>query len=323
MRKHAKIMRVLVIGLCLLALTGAAALAGADGVLRLGDRGEQVRSMQTALKAIGYQVKADGVFGKDTLAAVKLFQQHKGIKEDGAAGPVTLKQLNEAYASRDGVLRVGTRGDEVRKMQQALKDLSYPLRADGVFGPATLSVIKTFQARNSLRVDGSAGPATLGRLYSGKALGYAGETNLDTTAVVGTQRGRVLHLRSSRSDRNRSNILLDIPSGATVKVLSKGGDWTKVSYGGKTGYARTGFLRFPSTPAKAKVALSAGEAMVATQPGRPLNLRSSASRANNANIIAYIPSGTVVKLLDMGATWSKITYGSLTGYVLSGYLQVP
>ena len=130
-------------------------------------------------------------------------------------------------------------------MQMALKDLNYPVGADGVFGPDTLIALKAFQARNGLRIDGAAGPNTLDRLYSGKALGCAGEGGPDITAVVDTQRGRVLHLRSSRSDAGSKNILANIPSGTGLTVLSKGEGWTKVTYSGKTGYVQSGYLQLP------------------------------------------------------------------------------
>jgi peptidoglycan hydrolase-like protein with peptidoglycan-binding domain len=208
-------------------------------------------------------------------------------------------------------------------MQNALKGLNYPAAADGIFGPDTLSALKAFQMRKSLMADGAAGPNTLGRLYSGNALGYAGEAGTDTMAAVDTQRGRVLHLRSSRSDAGSKNILASIPSGTRLTVLSKGEGWTKVTYSGKTGYVRTGFLRFPSTPEKVKTGIGSGEALVSTQPGRSLNLRSSQSSAHSANIIAYIPSGTVVGLIEAGPSWSRISFGGLTGYAQSGYLQLP
>lgn len=322
--KHSNIIhRAMVFALCLMLAIGSPAMASGEKTLRFGDSGSEVRAMQSALKALNYTVSVDGVFGEETLAAVKLYQLHSVMKVDGVAGPVTLEKLYADNASRDGVLRPGSRGDEVRRMQQALKDLNYPAQADGVFGPDTLIALKAFQARNGLRIDGAAGPNTLDRLYSGKALGYAGEGGLDTTAVVDTQRGRVLHLRSSRSDAGSKNILANIPSGTRLTVLSKGEGWTKVTYNSKTGYVRTGFLRFPSTPEKVKITIGSGEALVSTQPGRSLNLRSSQNSAHTANIIAYIPSGTVVGLIESGPAWSRISYGSLTGYVQSGYLQLP
>ena len=312
--------RFLILMLCLLMLPGVQALAG-DGVLRPGDRGDAVRTLQTTLKAMDYQLTVDGVYGVETEAAVKLFQRRRGIPADGKVGVVTLNKLYNGGRIGDGVLRAGQRGDEVRKMQNALKDLKYPVKADGVFGKDTLTAVKAFQARNQLRVDGAAGKATLDLLYSGHGKAYGGDVAKDDTAIVDTQRGRVLHLRSTMSSANNKNILADIPSGTKLAVLSKGGNWTKVSYQGKTGYVQTGFLRFPSTPDKVIPKLKAGEAAVSTQPGRSLNLRRTASEGNN--VIANLKSGTVVKLLNYGANWSKVSYGGKTGYVLSGYLKLP
>lgn len=57
------------------------------------------------------------------------------------------------------ILRRGSQGPEVRKLQEALK-----LNADGVFGPGTESALKAWQRTNGLTADGIAGPATLSRL---------------------------------------------------------------------------------------------------------------------------------------------------------------
>ncbi len=314
--------RALLISLCLMLLPAFQGMA-ADGILRPGDRGEEVRTIQTTLQALDYQLKVDGVFGPETEAAVILFQRRKGIAADGKVGPVTLQKLYSGGHVGDGVLRPGEWSEEVRRMQSALKDLNYPVRPDGVFGKDTLAAVKAFQSRNRLRVDGAAGGQTLGLLYSGKALGYAGEAGKDTTAIVDTQRGRVLHLRSSASDKNSKNIMGNIPSGTKLTVLSKGGSWTKVKYAGKTGYVQTGFLRFPSTPDKEMPVIKPGEASVTTQPGRSLNLRSSKNTASRKNILANIPSGAVVRLHEYSVSWSRVSYGGQTGYVLSGYLRLP
>ena len=67
-------------------------------------------------------------------------------------------------------LKVGSTGDEVRKMQNRLKELGYLKgSADGDFGAATEAAVKSFQAQNGLAVDGKAGTATLNKLYSANA----------------------------------------------------------------------------------------------------------------------------------------------------------
>jgi putative chitinase len=64
-----------------------------------------------------------------------------------------------APAASGGVLRRGSKGDDVKKMQAALG-----LTADGDFGPGTESALKKWQAANGLAADGVAGPKTLAKL---------------------------------------------------------------------------------------------------------------------------------------------------------------
>ena len=64
--------------------------------LRKGSKGDAVKECQTLLEKHGYSVGSygiDGEFGKDTLAAVKAFQEDRGLKVDGIVGPVTRKEL--------------------------------------------------------------------------------------------------------------------------------------------------------------------------------------------------------------------------------------
>jgi putative chitinase len=64
-------------------------------------------------------------------------------------------------ASSGGVLRRGSKGDEVKKMQSALG-----INADGDFGPGTEAALKKWQAANGLAADGVAGPQTLAKLLA-------------------------------------------------------------------------------------------------------------------------------------------------------------
>ena len=71
-------------------VTGGAA---PDEVLRIGDRGPEVRRLQERLNATGASVGVDGDFGEKTQDAVKAIQQQKGLKADGAVGPKTSAAL--------------------------------------------------------------------------------------------------------------------------------------------------------------------------------------------------------------------------------------
>ena len=61
---------------------------------KYGSRGDEVRQVQEKLKRWGYyNGNVDGIFGSQTLEAVKYFQRKNGLTVDGIAGPATLKAM--------------------------------------------------------------------------------------------------------------------------------------------------------------------------------------------------------------------------------------
>jgi putative chitinase len=64
-----------------------------------------------------------------------------------------------APAASTGVLRVGSTGHDVKRMQTALR-----IPSDGQFGPGTEAALKKWQSANGLTPDGVAGPKTLAKL---------------------------------------------------------------------------------------------------------------------------------------------------------------
>ncbi|MDP2891708.1 MAG: peptidoglycan DD-metalloendopeptidase family protein [Bacillota bacterium] len=62
-------------------------------LLKYGSRGGEVRQLQSLLIEEGYRIKADGIFGKATRAAVQKFQKSKGLIADGIVGPLTWAAL--------------------------------------------------------------------------------------------------------------------------------------------------------------------------------------------------------------------------------------
>ena len=90
-------------------------------------------------------------------------------------------------AATTGSLKVGSTGDDVRKMQNRLKELGYLKgSADGDFGAATEAAVKAFQAQNGLAVDGKAGTATLNKLYSANAKKAPTTTATNTPKATAT-----------------------------------------------------------------------------------------------------------------------------------------
>ena len=65
-----------------------------EATSKYGSRGEEVKQIQTKLKNWGYyNGSIDGIYGSQTLAAVKKFQSKNGLKVDGIAGQKTLTAM--------------------------------------------------------------------------------------------------------------------------------------------------------------------------------------------------------------------------------------
>lgn len=81
-------------------------------------------------------------------------------------------------------LRINSRGDDVKQLQERLADLGYtPGAADGIFGSRTAAAVKAFQADHALAVDGIVGPLTWAALDAAKA-GGPDPVELDTYRVI-------------------------------------------------------------------------------------------------------------------------------------------
>lgn len=68
-------------------------------LVRLNDRNDVVKSLQRLLKDKGYNIYPDGIFGKKTEQAVRLFQQKNGLHADGIVGRKTWAALGKKIAT--------------------------------------------------------------------------------------------------------------------------------------------------------------------------------------------------------------------------------
>ena len=78
---------------------GSSSGGAVSGTLRYGDQGLAVLALQTRLKDLKYNPGTlDGIFGQNTLIAVRAFQQNNFLTADGVAGSRTLNALNSSSA---------------------------------------------------------------------------------------------------------------------------------------------------------------------------------------------------------------------------------
>lgn len=144
--------------------------------LSYGEKSDDVLKYQKRFYKLGYlTTEPDGTFGKDTVAATKLFQQINGLIVDGHIGPATRKLLMSSDA-QPNALTLGMNGDTITKVQSKLKSLGYLSdKATGYYGSATEEAVKAFQKRNGLSADGKAGRYTIQALFGGKAKAAASD----------------------------------------------------------------------------------------------------------------------------------------------------
>jgi peptidoglycan hydrolase-like protein with peptidoglycan-binding domain len=162
-----------------------------SGPLKEGAQGDAVIALQTRLKALGYFTSdITGYFGPITKQALMTFQGAVGLEQVGFVGPATRAALDApgtpiltapvvpttpatttpqtspvppaaTPSSFTTLLQVGSRGEEVRRLQIALKAQGhFNEETTGYFGTITRAAVMAFQTAQNLEAVGFVGPKT-------------------------------------------------------------------------------------------------------------------------------------------------------------------
>ena len=162
--------------------------------------------------------------------------------------------------------------------------------------------------------------------------GLAGATPEETAVYVRvTTPSGGLNLRETPSADAR--VLLSIPKGTVLEIISRESGWCRVSYGGKTGYVMERYLTVTEEkPDESEEGTSSGgmppaiegyptqEVRVSTGGGG-LNLRETAN--STSRVLAVIPDGSSVQLITRYSEWSRVRWNEWTGYVMTKFLEIP
>lgn len=91
-------------------------------ILKYKSRGDDVKKLQIALG-----ITADGIFGYDTIYALKEFQKAHNLTNDGIAGPLTLKALGllQPKTLLDAIIQVESGGDDMCEGDITLANHAY------------------------------------------------------------------------------------------------------------------------------------------------------------------------------------------------------
>ena len=127
---------------------------------RQGDRNNFVKIIQYLLNEYGFSLSPDGIFGGNTLNAVRQFQANNNLTQDGIVGRNTWSRLLN-ISPQSVVLRRGSKESAVLFLQKLLLSFLYPItNLDGIFGRETENALREFQSENGLAVDGVVGTNT-------------------------------------------------------------------------------------------------------------------------------------------------------------------
>lgn len=133
-------------------------------------------AVQQRLKQAGaYAGRTDGVWGRDSAAALQRFQRSNGLQATGQLNQATVATLGLNPADLLAPVPAGLSAapspaaaaeplspDVVRTIQGRLRQLGfYPGQIDGIWGPAMQSSIERFQQGRGLQATGQLNPATV------------------------------------------------------------------------------------------------------------------------------------------------------------------
>lgn len=187
-------------------------------LLRAGDRGTAVRDLRQRLAATGAGLPAGDTYDDATRAAVRAFQERRGLRVDGICGPETWGALIESgFHLGDRLLYISgdmLRGDDVADLQRQLNALGFDAgREDGILGPETEAALRNFQRNAGITADGVCGPATL------RALSNVGRLADGSVAAVRERDG--LRRDARRLDGLRVFLAADPAVGALAPAVAR------------------------------------------------------------------------------------------------------
>ena len=124
-----------------------------EALSKYGSRGDEVTQIQTKLKRWGYyNGNIDGIYGTQTLEAVKYFQRKNGLTVDGIAGPATLKAMGIMTSSSSGSGSSSTNSNDLNLLSRVVyaEARGEPYEGQVAVAAVTLNRVKSSSFPNTL-----------------------------------------------------------------------------------------------------------------------------------------------------------------------------
>ena len=121
LRKYKKIIITIILLLGVGIMLIVAGKNSVQATSKYGSRGEEVKQIQTKLKRWGYyNGSIDGIYGTQTVNAVKSFQRKNGLTQDGIAGPATLKAMGITSSSGGTSQTTGSNSSDINLLSHLI-----------------------------------------------------------------------------------------------------------------------------------------------------------------------------------------------------------
>ena len=124
-----------------------------EALSKYGSRGSEVTQIQTKLKRWEYyNGNIDGIYGTQTLEAVKYFQRKNGLTVDGIAGPATLKAMGIMTSSSSGSGSSSTNSNDLNLLSRVVyaEARGEPYEGQVAVAAVTLNRVKSSSFPNTL-----------------------------------------------------------------------------------------------------------------------------------------------------------------------------
>lgn len=143
--------------------------------------------------------------------------------------------------------------------------------------------------------------------YYIEILNSSSSNNSTTTTTTYKKTTENLNMRTGAG--TNYSIIVQIPKGTSVKVLSTSNGWDKIEYNEKTGYCSNSYLVATSEIPTVKKVTTAN-----------VNFRSGAG--TSYSIIKSLSANTVVESIETIGDWEKVKVNNQIGYINKSYLKL-
>lgn len=120
---------------------------------KYGSRGNEVTQIQTKLKRWGYyNGNIDGIYGSQTVNAVKYFQRKNGLTADGIAGPKTLQAMGITTSSSNNTTSSNSNTSNINLLAKLIygESRGEPYTGQVAVGAVVMNRVKSSAFPNSI-----------------------------------------------------------------------------------------------------------------------------------------------------------------------------